>query len=207
MRLMLKVRVISIVGVSRITESHPDENLVLRHRRPVTLPFPNAYSHPLPRFAYDVATQEIIVTFAVDPSYYNRSASPISRRESGGAAWSEKTYYLSSVPVRKPPTMIDNASALFTSAMSGPLSLFGGMKASSTPEEVFDGEIDLTEGELAEQDRNEAEEIDDSPDLLRPVKVVALTPDEVVGSSEKAKLRRKWEILPLRATKHRTGAL
>lgn len=207
MRLMLKVRVISIVGVSRITESRPDENLVLRHRRPVTLPFPNAYSHSLPRFAYDVATQEIIVTFAVDPSYCNRSASPISRRESGGAAWSEKTFYLSSVPVRKPPTMIDNASALFTSAMSGPLSLFGGMKASSTPEEVFDGEIDLTEGELAEQDRNEAEEIDDSPDLLRPVKVVALTPDEVVGSSEKAKLRRKWEILPLRATKHRTGAL
>ena len=190
----------------RIAESHSDENLVLRHRRPVTLPFPNAYSHPLPRFAYNPSTLEITVTFAADPSYYS-SASPTSRRDSGGEAWREKTYYLSSVPVRKPPTMIDNASALLTSAMSGPLSLFGGKKTNATPEEVFDGEIDLTEGELAEQDRNEAEEIDDSPDLLRPVKVIGLTPEEVAGSSEKAKLRRQWEILPLRATKHRTGAL
>ena len=178
------------------------ENLVIRHRRPVTLPFPNAYSHALPRFAYNANTKEVTVTFASDPSY---PAGPESRRESMSAAWKEKTYYLSSVPVRKPPTLIDNASALLTSAMSGPLALFGGAKTNATPDMVFDGEIDLAEGELAEQDRNEAEEVDDSPDPLRPVKVVALHLEEVAGSSDAARLRRQWEILPLRQTKHRTG--
>ncbi|KAI0698404.1 WD40 repeat-like protein, partial [Cerioporus squamosus] len=177
------------------------ENLVVRHRRPVTLPFPNAYSHPLPRFAYNAATKEVIVTFASDPSY---PAEPESGRESVPAAWREKTYYLSSVPARKPPTLIDNASALLTSAMSGPFALFGG-KTNTTPDMVFDGEIDLAEGELAEQDRNEAEEVDDSPDPLRSVKVVALMPEEVSGSSDTARLRRQWEIMPLRNTKHRTG--
>ncbi|RDX51000.1 WD40 repeat-like protein [Lentinus brumalis] len=177
------------------------ENLVLRHRRPVTLPFPNAYSHPLPRFAYSPDTKEVTVTFASDPSY---PAAPESRRESVSAAWKEKTYYLSSVPMRRPPTLIANASALLTSAMSGPLALFGG-QTHTTPDMVFDGEIDLAEGELAEQDRTEAEEVDDSLDPLRPVKVVALVPEEVAGSSDTARLRRQWEIMPLRNTKHRTG--
>ncbi|RPD55853.1 WD40 repeat-like protein [Lentinus tigrinus ALCF2SS1-6] len=179
-----------------------EDNLVIRHRRPVTLPFPNSYSHALPRFAYNADTKEITVTFASDPSY---PAAPESRRESISAAWKEKTYYLSSIPVRKPPTIIDNASAFLTSAMSGPLALFGGQKTNATPDMVFDGEIDLAEGELAEQDRNEAEEVDDSPEPLRPVKVVALMPEEVVGSSDAARLRRQWEILPLRNTKSRTG--
>lgn len=178
------------------------ENLVLRHRRPVTLPFPNATSHPIPRFAYHADTKEITVTFASDPSYLSSST---SRRDSTSGAWKEKTYYLSSVPMRKPPTLIDNASAFLTTAMAGPLSLFGGKKTNATPEQVYDGEIDLTENEIAEQDRNEAEEMDDSPDPLRSVKVVALSPEETVGASAKAKLRRQWEILPLRNTKHRTG--
>ena len=128
------------------------------------------------------------MTLAYDPS---SPGSPTSRRASGSAAGKEKTYYLSSVPVRKPPTLIDNASALLNSAMAGPLSLFGVKNTNATPEEVFDGEIDLTEGELAEQDRNEAEEMDDSPELLRPVKAIALTAEEVAVSSEKGKLRRQ----------------
>ncbi|KAI0375121.1 WD40 repeat-like protein [Pilatotrama ljubarskyi] len=176
------------------------EKLVLRHRRPVSYPFPNAYSHPLPRFVYHPETKEITVGFASDPSY------PTSRRDSTSGAWKEKTYYLSSVPVRRPPSLMANASALLNSAMSAPLALFGGKGASqSTPEQVFDGEIDLTENELAEQDRNEAEEIDDSLDWFRPVKVIALTGEEAANASEKAKLRRQWELLPIRLTKHRTG--
>ncbi|KAI0778307.1 WD40 repeat-like protein [Trametes elegans] len=175
------------------------EKLFLRHRRPVSLPFPNAYSHPLPRFVYHPETKEVTVVFASDPSY------PTSRRDSTSGAWKEKTYYLTSVPVRKPPTLIDNASALLNTAMSAPLALFGKAPASSTPEEVFDGEIDLTENDLAEQDRTEAEEIDDSPDWLRPVKVVALTQEEAAGASEVARARRQWEVLPLRLSKHRTG--
>lgn len=184
---------------------------MLRHRRPVVLPFPNAHSHPLPRFVYHPQTKEITLTFAADPSFPQPSAppppgeAPAAGGDGSGGAWKEKTYYLSSVPVRKPPTLIDNASALLTSAMSGPLALFGGAKTNATPDMVFDGEIDLAEGELAEQDRNEAEEVDDSPDPLRPVKVVALHPEEVAGSSDAARLRRQWEILPLRQTKHRTG--
>ncbi|KAI0361487.1 WD40 repeat-like protein [Trametes cingulata] len=177
-----------------------EEKLVLRHRRPISYPFPNAYSHPLPRFVYHAETKEITVTFASDPSY------PSSRRDSTSGAWKEKTYYLSSVPVRRPPSLMDNASALLNSAISAPLALFGGKGGShATPEQVFDGEIDLTENELAEQDRNEAEEIDDSPDWLRPVKVIALTAEEAANASEKAKSRRRWEILPIRITKHRTG--
>ncbi|KAI0328495.1 WD40 repeat-like protein [Cubamyces sp. BRFM 1775] len=174
------------------------EKLVLRHRRPVSQPFPNAYSHPLPRFVYHPETKEITVVFASDPSY------PTSRRDSSSGLWKEKTYYLSSVPVRRPPTLIDNASTLINTAIARPLSFFG-MVPSSTPEQVFDGEIDLTEHELAEQDRNEAEEIDDSLDALRPVKVIGLTAEEAVNASEKAKLRRQWEILPIRVSKHRTG--
>ncbi|KAI0651973.1 WD40 repeat-like protein [Trametes meyenii] len=177
------------------------ERLVLRHRRPVSYPFPNVYSHPLPRFVYHPETKEITIIFASDPSY------PTSRRDSTSGAWKEKTYYLSSVPVRRPPSLIDNASALLNSAIAAPLALFGGKAGSnSTPEQVFDGEIDLTENELAEQDRNEAEEIDDSLDWLRPVKAIALTAEEAASASEKAKLRRQWEILPLRISKHRTGA-
>ncbi|KAH9898279.1 WD40 repeat-like protein [Cubamyces lactineus] len=175
------------------------EKLVLRHRRPVSQPFPNAYSHPLPRFVYHPEAKEITVIFASDPSY------PTSRRDSSSGLWKEKTYYLSSVPVRRPPTLIDNASTLINTAISRPLSFFGMAPSNSTPEQVFDGEIDLTEHELAEQDRNEAEEIDDSIDALRPVKVVALTAEEAANASEKAKLRRQWEILPIRVSKHRTG--
>ncbi|KAI0639524.1 WD40 repeat-like protein [Trametes polyzona] len=176
------------------------EQLVLRHRRPVSYPFPNAYSHPLPRFVYHPQTKEITVTFASDPSF------PTSRRDSSSGAWKEKTYYLTSVPVRRPPTIIDNASALLTTAFSNSIALFGGKAGSNaTPEQVFDGEIDLTENDLAEQDRNEAEEIDDSVEPLRPVKVVGLTAEEAAGASDKAKLRRQWEFLPLRISKHRTG--
>ncbi|PIL31835.1 hypothetical protein GSI_06539 [Ganoderma sinense ZZ0214-1] len=181
-----------------------DEGLVLRHRKPVTYPFPNPESHPLPRFAYHPSTREITVTFAFDPSY---PASPTSRRESADGVWKTKTYYLSSVPVRKPPTLIDNASALLTAAVAGGMSLFGPTRTNATPEEVFDGQIDLNESDLAEQDRNEAEEIDDSPDWLRPVKAIGLMTEETVGASDQAKLRRQWEILPLRHTKRLTGGI
>ena len=181
------------------------ENLVLRHRRPVVLPFPNAQSHALPRFVYHPETKEITVTFAADPFYPQPDAPTEGSARGRSGAWKEKTYYLSSVPARRPPTLIDNASTLLTNAMSGPLAFFGGNKTNATPEMVFDGEIDLSENEIAEQDRNEAEEVDDSPDALRQVKAIGLTVEEAVSASSLAKLRRQWEIQPLRATKLRTG--
>ncbi|KAI8990550.1 WD40 repeat-like protein [Trametes punicea] len=176
------------------------EKLVLRHRRPVSYPFPNAYSHPLPRFVYHPNTKEITVVFGNDPSLST------SHTESTLGAWKEKTYYLTSVPVRRPPSLMENASSIFNSAISGPLAFLSGKAGSNaTPDLVFDGQIDLTEQEIAEQDRNEAEEIDDSVEALRPVKVIALTAEEAANASEQAKLRRQWEILPLRISRHRTG--
>ncbi|KAJ3010957.1 hypothetical protein NUW54_g2324 [Trametes sanguinea] len=176
------------------------EKLVLRHRRPVSHPFPNAYSHPLPRFVYHPETKEITVVFGTGLSDL------ASRRSSSSSTRKEKTYYLTSVPVRRPPSLMANASNMLNTAIAGPLAFFGGKGASNaTPEQVFDGEIDLTENEIAEQDRNEAEEIDDSIDALRPVKVIALTAEEAENASEQAKLRRQWEVLPLRISKHRTG--
>ncbi|CDO75481.1 hypothetical protein BN946_scf184935.g17 [Trametes cinnabarina] len=176
------------------------EKLVLRHRRPVSHPFPNAYSHPLPRFVYHPETKEITIVFG------GGSTDTATRRSSTSSVWKERIYYLTSVPVRRPPSLMANASTMLNTAIAGPLSFFGGKAASNaTPEHVFDGEIDLTENEIAEQDRNEAEEIDDSADALRPVKVIALTAEEAANASEQAKLRRQWEILPLRISKHRTG--
>ena len=176
---------------------------MIRHRKPVTYPFPNAESHPLPRFAYHPDTREITVTFAYDPAY----PAPPTRRDSTSGVWKTKTYYLSSVPVRKPPTLLDNASVLINSAVAGGMSFFGSTKTNATPDQVFDGQIDLNESEIAEQDRNEAEEIDDSPDWLRPVKAISLTAEEATSATEKAKLRRQWEILPLRHTKRLTAGI
>ncbi|KAH9944278.1 WD40 repeat-like protein [Epithele typhae] len=185
------------------------ESPVVRHRRPVSLPFPNAHSHPLPRFAYNPDTKEITVVFTVDPALRGDADAAGAGGDAATAsagAWKEKTYYLSSVPVRNPPTMIANASTLLTSAVTSSLSLFGVKQTNATPEEIFDGQIDLTEHEIAEQDRNEAEEVDDSVDALRPVKVVGLTAEEARNASGSARLRRQWEVLPLRNNRHRTGA-
>jgi len=73
----------------------------------------------------------------------------------------------------------------------------------ATPDDVFNsGDIDLKEDEILEQDRGEEGEVDDSPEALRLVNVLAIPKrheDKVVG--QKASLRRQWEILPLRATR------
>ncbi|KAJ7069043.1 hypothetical protein B0H15DRAFT_871267 [Mycena belliarum] len=66
--------------------------LVLRHRRPISLPFPN-YAHPLPKFSYSATTGEISVHFASDPAHRAPSAVPSD-------AWTKKTYILASVPLR-----------------------------------------------------------------------------------------------------------
>ncbi|KZT74971.1 WD40 repeat-like protein [Daedalea quercina L-15889] len=180
----------------------PDDRLVLRHRRPVLQPFPNSYSHPLPRFSYDRQTKNIIVTFASDPSY------PPPAEQNKWEAWKEMTFLVTAVPARKPRGIIGDASELLTSAISTPLSLFGAMKpaSSATPETVFSsGEVDLREDEILEQERSEEGEVDDSPERRREVRVLALAKEEVEAASTKAKLRRQWEVIPLRATRRSTS--
>ena len=125
---------------------------MLRHRRPVSHPFPNAYSHPLPRFSYEQETRQITVTFTCDPSY----PSSASGRDAAVSAWKDNTYMMAALPIRKPRTILDDATALLSNAISSPLSLFGGHSApaNTRPHEVFDdGDIDLREDEILEQER------------------------------------------------------
>ncbi|KAF9486329.1 hypothetical protein BDN70DRAFT_916172 [Pholiota conissans] len=179
--------------------------IVLRHRRPVSLPFPNSYAHPLPKFSYSSQTGEISVNFMCDPSY-PASGAPTSN------AWQGKTYLLTSIPLRKPKSIIDNAAEFITSNIFAPISHLAGAPASppARPDEVFNGDIDLTEDETLEEERGEEAEVDDSPELGRKVRVLAVpTQDKDVLDlmlSEKARSRRKWVVTPLRTKQAKTSS-
>lgn len=183
------------------------DRLVLRHRRPVSYPFPNAYAHPLPTFAYSADTGEISVNFASDPTYPipSPSGSPASN------SWKAKTYLLASVPLRKPRTIIDDAADFLTSAITTPFSFLSGQTPTThaTPEEVFSGVIDLDENEVIEEERGEEAEADDSTELGRKVRMLTIIRgrEGSHASGEKARNRRRWEIISLRRIDARTGAL
>ncbi|KAJ3575227.1 hypothetical protein NP233_g1225 [Leucocoprinus birnbaumii] len=185
------------------------DRLVLRHRRPVSYPYPNAYSHPLPKFHYDSRNGEITVHFNHDPDYPTSSTSPATiGRASQSDSWRNKNYYLVSQPMRKPRTIIDDASEILTTAISSPINFFGGAfggKTASKPDEVFDGNIDLKEDDVVDEDRGEEGEIDDSPDPLRHVRMVSIIKGSEGGLSEKAQRRRKWAVSSLRRINARTG--
>jgi hypothetical protein len=192
---MLKVKSFFHQSTIFFKYSLTDERLVLRHRRPLSDPFPNAYSHLLPVFSYNRAAQEISVTFASDPSY------PVLDSNSSNA-WMSKSYIWSSIPMPRPRTIIDDASAFIVSAITTPFSFIGGKASKPTPEEVFDGEIDLKDSEVLEQERGEEGEVDDSPERFRKVRVLALvSKDENLG--KQANLRRKWEVLSIRTNAHK----
>ena len=79
---------------------------------------------------------------------------------------------------------------------------FLGLGAQSTPEEVFDsGDIDLKEDEVEDEDMGEESEVDDSLDLGRDVRASLYKPKlERVqsGLGDHARMRRTWEVVPLR---------
>jgi hypothetical protein len=58
-----------LVYLSLMSPSPLDGMIVLRHRRPITHPYPNRYSHELPRFSYDPVSGNISIAFTSDPSY------------------------------------------------------------------------------------------------------------------------------------------
>ncbi|KAF8640942.1 hypothetical protein AX17_000589 [Amanita inopinata Kibby_2008] len=190
-----------------------DGKLVLRHRRPVSYPYPNDYAHPLPSFSYFPQSGEIAVSFECDPTYPPPNAHP-------SEAWKTKRYLLTSIPLRKPRTILDDASAFISNAFTSPLALLSGNTGYSTgseqkttrhqmvakPDEIFDGEIDLNENEVLEEERGEEGEVDDSPELGRKVKVIGVPMGEDVAAlSGKARNRRMWQVLPLRRSNAKTG--
>ena len=66
------------------------------------------------------------------------------------------------------------------------------------PDEVFNGDINLTEDEVLERDKNEEAEVDNSPDLGRKVRLVAVSTGEKsmmdLLLSKDAKKRRRWVV-------------
>lgn len=181
-----------------------NERLVLRHRRPVSHPFPNEYAHPLPRFVYSFETGEISVKFACDPSYPPPGAS--------SRTWQNKTYLLTCIPKRKPRTIMDDASDFLTSNILNPISFLTGSSPppKARPDEVFNGDIDLTEDEVLEEDKGEEAEVDNSTDPGRKLRIVVVPTAEKsmmdLLLSEKAKKRRKWVVTPLRKSNAKTAS-
>ena len=76
---------------------------------------------------------------------------------------------------------------------------------------MFNGDIDLTEDEVLEEDKGEEAEVDNSPDLSRKVRIVAVSTGEKsmmdLLLSENAKRRRKWVVTPLRSANAKTGSV
>jgi len=172
------------------------DRLVLRHRRPVSLPFPNAYSHPLPTFSYDKRTRQITVTFASDPTYLSVSANALETSD----MWRNMTHVISSIPMRKPRTFVDDASEYLSASVSNAFSFLSGGPASpkARPDEVFNGDIDLNDDEVLEQEKGEEAEVDDSPDLIRRLHMLSMRQADLDASVSNAQTRRQFEILPLR---------
>ncbi|TFY60503.1 hypothetical protein EVG20_g7388 [Dentipellis fragilis] len=173
----------------------PDGRLVLRHRRPISKPYPNAYSHPLPQFHFSAQSGELTATFETNPEY---PAHPTNSQ------WRVKSYHVTAMPMRKPRTFLDDASEALTSALRSPLSLFSGAARPDTSEHVNEA-FDLRPDELLEHDRGEAAEVDDSPEAIRHVRVIGMTEEEARGLGEKARNRRRWSVQSLRRTSARTA--
>lgn len=172
-----------------------DGRLVLRHRRPHTQPYPNEYSHPLPRFRYDGTTGHLTVDFECDPAF------------AGGTAWRAKTFYVTAIPRRRRRTILNGASGALASAFRNPLFLLSGTQI-TTPDAIAAGTDDtfnLREDEMEELEQGGETEVDDDPARDRAVRVVGLTPEENHELSDKAWARRRWEVVPLRTTATRNA--
>ncbi|KAF8265763.1 hypothetical protein EI94DRAFT_1734731 [Lactarius quietus] len=174
-----------------------DGRLVLRHRRLLTQPYPNAYSHPLPRFRYNRTTGLLTVDFECDPAF------------AGGTNWRAKTFYVTAIPRRRPRTIFDGASDVLTSTFLNPFSLLSGVHALAPHSTAAgtDDTFNLREDEVEEQERGEETEIDDDPARDRAVRVIGMTPEQDHELTERAWARRRWEVVPLRATAARNSTL
>lgn len=169
--------------------------MVLRHRRPVTLPFPNAYSHPLPLFEHDPDG-------TVSVRFPTSSSAPRGQE-----------FILAALPSRKPRTLLDNVADTITSAATtvlfAPLAFTGltspGPSATShTVNEMEGAEFMLQEHELADEDILNEESADDNPERLRHVRVFQR--DHRTNLGPEARTRRQWEVIPILREKVQTGS-
>ena len=289
----------AVTGVSNPHVLLLDGMLVLRHRRPITHPYPNQYSHDLPRFSYDPVSGNISIRFTSDPSYPDprskvrepptppeadqvdsrpyltasfqitngssssielsvperETATPTSNsaafhgqaradrpmtlqpppapRRRVNESWKNRVYLLTALPSRKPNTLLDDAAAFFSntaSILTTPLAFSfpfsSGASASSSGSgvgyidgtggggggdgdvarrHIESGEYDLRENEIVEEERAEAEEVDDNPDPARRVKVYGFRPRDLAegAGNPRARERRRWEIVPIRKERRR----
>jgi len=167
----------------------------------VSYPYPNAYSHPLPNFRYDSQTREITIEFNHDAYFLSSTDSD----KDGSGSWRNKAHYLVSQPLRKTRTIIDDASEIITTAISNPISFFTlSRKSISKPKEILDGNIDLKEEEIVDEDRGQEDEVDDSPEIGRHVRMVSVIKDNEGELSNRAERRRQWVVSPLRRLNART---
>ena len=71
-------------------------------------------------------------------------------------------------------------------------------------------DIDLTEDEILEEEKGEEAEVDNSTALGRNARIIAVPTAEKnmmdLLLSEKARMRRKWVVTPLRASNAKTGS-
>jgi DDB1- and CUL4-associated factor 11 len=162
----------------------------------MTLPFPNPYSHPMPRFAYDPSTGHIHVRFSCDPSYAPPNSPPSLK-------WKEREYLVTSIPSAKRNTSLINTATefIFSSASRFALSV----KSPSTPSFPINtnefGEFDLRDEEVMEEERGEEGDVDDAHEDRRDMRVLSLPHTAILGMAEggsrKARERRRWEIVPI----------
>jgi len=153
----------------------------------------------LPKFRFDSQTREITIEFDHNPAYLLSS----SGTDKDGSA-----HYLVSQPLRKTRTIIDDASEIITTAISSPISFLSdtfNRKSILKPKEIFDGNIDLKGEEIVDEDRGQEDEVDDSPEIGRHVRMVSVIKNNEGELSNRARRRRQWVVSPLRRLNARTG--
>jgi len=81
----------------------------------------------------------------------------------------------------------------------------GGGGSSVVRLHIESGEYDLRENEIVEEERAEAEEVDDDPDPARQVRVYGFRPRDLAegAGNPRARERRRWEIVPIRKERRR----
>ncbi|KAH7107036.1 hypothetical protein BKA62DRAFT_685816 [Auriculariales sp. MPI-PUGE-AT-0066] len=167
--------------------------LVIRHRRPISFPFPNSFSHPLPVFEYSPTDQRIIVRFP------------------GQTSAQDTPRMLVAVPKRRPRTFFDSVGETLTAAATtvvfAPLALTGLASpkptSTATVDDMAEADFNLRDHELDAQDTlSDEDNADDDPERQRTMRIVV---QESLHSQEAVR-RTQWEVISILKEKVVTGS-